>query len=690
MIQYDVSSGMCVLRLDCPPLNALNYPLLEDLCESLARANADEAVRGIVIIGDAKHFSAGADINLFEKLCGREDATGMSRVFQEAFGQVEDSLKPVVAALAGKVFGGALELAMACHFRVCTEEARFATPEVNLGINPGAGGTGRLPRLVGVGPALEMLLSGRMIDAARALELGLVDAISPGKRLLETALDMLRRGDAPRKTRTLEEKTGDVIINGTAFERAEQKLAAVRPDIIAPRNIIETVRIGLAESFAAGLLAEQESFAGCMETPATRNKIYLFFAMRQSGKPAHPSDTATRDISKVAVVGSGSMGTGIAHAMIIGGVATIVYDENPAAMEKAIVKIRRSIEKRVADGKLAESRGADMLSLLSTATGWQDLADADLVIEAVFEDVDIKQAVLRRIEAVCTPGTIIASNTSTISLDVLAEVLSAPRRLIGMHFFNPAQRMPLLEVIRRQQTSQQVVATVLRLAGHIRKTAVLVNNREGFLVNRLFIPYLKEAFWLLEEGAAAEDIDAAMVEFGFPMGPLVLIDMAGLDILAVTDAVLHRRFPYHQRLSDVATGLVEQGRLGQKTGGGVYDYQKGDYTPHHSPALDETVDRVRQDQGVTPRGIAKDEITHRLVMRMVAEAFRVLAEDIVQRESDIDVAMVLGTGFPDFRGGILRYARDMGLDRVLEQLRELEKQCGERFLPCGINLIGES
>lgn len=323
-----------------------------------------------------------------------------------------------------------------------------------------------------------------------------------------------------------------------------------------------------------------------------------------------------------------------------------------------------------------------MLGLLSTTADWRKIADAPLVIEAVFEDIPVKRAVIGEIEAACGDGAMIASNTSTISLDVLAEGMRHPERLIGMHFFNPAHRMPLVEIIRRDATLPSVVATALGFVKAIRKTPVLVRNREGFLVNRLFIPYLKEAFWLLEEGAEAPVIDSAMVEFGFPMGPLALIDMAGLDVLVLTDRVLSRAFPAHGPLSKVAVRLVERGHLGQKRGSGVYKYEKGDRTPRRSAEAAHVIAEVQQAEGRTPRPVGKGEITRRLVLRMVNEAFYVMEEGIAQRAADLDVAVVLGMGFPDFRGGVLTYARDLGLGNVLADLDKLAAECGARFAPC--------
>lgn len=682
MIQYDLSDGVCILRLDAPPLNTITLGLLDELRSAVGRANAETSARGIVITGNPGHFSAGADINLFKEIACADDAVRISRIFQEALQEIEDSAKPVVAAIAGKVMGSALELAMACHFRVGSKGTRFSMPEVNLGINPGAGGTQRLPRLVGVEPALRMLLTAEAIGVQQALDWGLVDAVCESDELVACAQDLLRSAPVPRKTSERTEKVQDAAINRAALEKSQEILGRVRPEIIAPRKIVEAVKTGLEDSFQAGLRMEQQVFAQCMDTPATQNKIYLFFATRETGKVPELADVQPARIAKTAVVGMGSMGTGIAHALAIAGVPVVVRDEDDSALRKGTDRIRNSLEKRVAQGKLSRQRAEDMLGLISTTTGWEEIAGADLVIEAVFEDVPLKRAVIGEIENVCSTDTIIASNTSTISLDALAEGMRRGERLIGMHFFNPAQRMPLVEIIRREATSPSVIAAALKFAKTLRKTPVLVENREGFLVNRIFIPYLKEAFWLLEDGADPPAVDAAMVRFGFAMGPLVLIDMAGLDILVHTDTVLSRAFPRHGPLSQIAVRLVEQGHLGQKTAAGVYKYEKGDYAPLYSPAAERIITKVRQEGGRPQGEIGPDEITRRLVLRMVNEAFYVMQERIAQREADLDAAMVLGTGFPDFRGGVLKYARDLGLGRVVRQLDELAQRCGERFSPC--------
>jgi len=681
-IHYDVCEGICRLRLDAPPLNTIALPLLDELRDAVARANRNADVGGIVITGSPDHFSAGADIELFRQITCPQNARDISRVFQEVFQAVEDSAKPVAAAVAGGMMGAAVELAMACHRRACTQNTTFSMPEVRLAISSGAGGTRRLPRLVGPEKALDMLLGAERIGAHQALDLGLVDAVCPAGELVATATGLLRDCPAPPRTSQRTDKIQDAAAGDAALQKARESLADARSEIIAPRQIIEAVEAGLKGPPAAAMLAEREAFARCMETPAAGNKIYLFFATRQTSKIPGLARLKPKPIAGAAVLGAGSMGGGIAQALISAGVPVIAYDRDAAAVEKSLQRIRHSLQRRADRGRLSPKQVQQSMALISAAGSWQELAGADLVIEAVFEDPKVKQSVLRQLETVCAAETLIATNTSTISLDLLAEGMQQGDRLVGMHFFNPAQRMPLVEIIRHRGATDDAVARAMSFARRIGKTPVLVNNREGFLVNRLFIPYLKEAFWLLEDGAAARQIDAAMEEFGFPMGPLATIDMAGLDILVFTDRVMSRAFPAAGSLSAIAERLVERGCTGQKAGSGVYTYQKGDYTPHHSELAESIIAEVQQQQGLVPRKVSPDEITRRLVLRMVGEAFCLMEEGIVPRRSDVDVAMVLGTGFPDFRGGVLKYAEDIGLERVQRELEDLSQHLGPRFAPC--------
>lgn len=676
-IASSMAGGVCVLRLNTPPVNTLSIELLDELRAAVRTANADVGIGAIVITGTPDHFSAGADVALFRDIKTNEDAVRISRAFQEAFQEIEDSVKPVTAAVAGKMMGGALELAMACHYRVCTGGTVFSMPEVNLGINPGAGGTQRLPRLIGVEAALKMLLTGQSINATEAQKLGLVDTVCEAAELLARAVGV----QAPACSVPLR-KTRDRSPANFLFAEAEKLVARSRPELVAASVILDCVRAGVEQSYDAGLQSERDGFARCMATLATRNKVRVFFATRDTGKVPDLANAPSRPVTRVAVIGMGSMGTGIAQAVLQAGLPVVVLDENAAAVQKGQQRIRESLEKRVAQGKLAPQRCAAMLKQLSAAVASSEISQADFVIEAVFEDVAVKRAVLGSIERAVGGDAIIASNTSTISFDVLAEGMRRPQRLVGLHFFNPAHAMPLVEVIRHATAAPETVATALRFAKTLRKTPVLVRNREGFIVNRIFLPYLNEAFLLLEDGAEPEAIDRAMVAFGFPMGPLTLIDMAGNDILVHCDVVLTKAFPHFGPTPAIVTELVARRMLGQKTGAGVYRYEKGNPNPQPNPAAQEIIAGARQRGGKSPRTINTNEITQRLVLRMAAEAFRVMEEGIVQREGDVDAAMVLGTGFPDWRGGVLKYARDIGLGTVLNELEILRKQLGERFAPC--------
>ncbi len=684
MIDYSQTGSVCVLRLVAPPINALDPLLLDALRAAVRRANAQPDVTGLVITGDAHQFSAGADVNLFKSVATREDAIRLSRVFQEAYQEVEDSAKPVVAAVAGRVPGGALELALACHYRVATEDAVFLMPEVKLGINPGAGGTQRLPRLVGVETALRMLLSAQPVSALEALRLGLVDAVVRASSLLETAASWIHPGVDPPRTLQRKDRLGDPASIEAALEGARAEVEQARPEIIAPRRVVEAVRAGWEHSSAEGLRREQEGFADCMATLATQNRLYVFFATREAAKLPGPAAGALPADARAAVVGMGVMGTGIAQALIQAGLPTVVRDESQPALDRGLERIRRSLQKRVDQGTWSAQRRDEALARLTTTTQWSELARADIVIEAVPEDMAVKHAVLSQIEAVCSAQTIVASNTSTLSLDGLASAMRYPERLVGLHFFNPAHRMPLVEVIRREATLPAVIGAAWGLAKRLGKTPVLVNNREGFLVNRLFVPYVKEAFWLLEEGLSPSEVDQAMVAFGFPMGPLALIDMAGLDVLALTDRVLGQAYPYHGPLPTLVHRLVEAGHLGQKTGAGVYKYAQGDYTPQEHPVTVQMLAEIRRRAGFDAAVMPADRIAGRLVLRMVAEAFRVLQEGVARSEADLDVAVVLGIGFPDFRGGIVKFARDQGLGRVGQELDRLRQAYGERFARCGL------
>jgi 3-hydroxyacyl-CoA dehydrogenase len=679
MIDYSTSGSAALLRLADPPLNVLTFAMLDALAKAVDRANDDENIKGIVLTGSDDHFSVGADVNIFKAISTDDEAIELSRRFQDMFDRIERSPKPVAAALSGSVMGGALELALAAHYRVCVPSARFSMPEVNLGILPGAGGTQRLPRIVGLDSALTMLLSAKPIDAKEALRIGLVDAVSERDGLLATAQKLVASAKKPVAGSQRTDKIQDASATAAALETAQKKAAMTRSEIIAPRRILEAVETGITRSYRDGLAAERTGFARCMATLAARNKLYLFFATRAVAKAPGLDTIKTAPVGSVAVIGMGSMGTGIAQTIAAAGKKVIVIDADPHVAQKGIARIADSLERKVKRGASTREKTDAILGRITVASRWEDIGAADCVIEAIFEDIALKQSLIERIGALCPSTTIVASNTSTIDLDRLAEKLPRAERLVGLHFFNPAHSMPLVEVIRRNATAPGVVAAAMQFVKELRKTPVLVNNSVGFLVNRIFIPYFIEAFQLLEEGAPPRAIDAAMEEFGFLMGPLTLIDMTGIDILFFTDRTMRAAYPYHLPLSRIASRLVDENMLGQKTGCGIYRYESDGRTPLPSDRTEAIISGVRN--GVAPRTFSNGEISERLVLRLVAEAFRVFDEKIVLRESDIDAALVLGAGFPDFRGGPIKYARDIGCDAVAAKLSRFAAAYGERYSP---------
>jgi 3-hydroxyacyl-CoA dehydrogenase len=692
IISYSVQGEVALLELCVPPANAISFALLDELVRALRQAIEDARVRGIVIHGGIERFSVGADLAIFRDIQSGDEAVHASRVFQKAFQAIEDSPKPVLAAVAGHVLGGGLEMAMSCHGRLAAEQCLFSMPEVNLGINPGAGGTQRLPRLIGLEAALDMLLGGRPIDAQTAMQQGLIDATCPREDLIRTAVQLLSDGASSlsramrdlsaRRTGRRRDGLADADANRAALARGDAQVAKVRAELVAPGKILEAVRVGVEESFEAGLLREQEAFRQCMDSLGTRNKIYLKCAKGRTARLPELQGVKVVRLGRVGVLGMGAMGTGIAQALLMAGLHVTACDHDDAALQDAAGRIADSLARRVERGEPPAARAQAAPSRLTMTPDRRSLAGAELIVVAVFEDLEVKRAAIARLEEVCLPETIIATTTSTINLDVLAAGMHYPDRLIGLHFFHPAQQMPLVEVIRRRATPPGIIATALALTKAIGKTPVVAANREGFIVNRLLVPYLTEAIWLLEEGAQPEAIDRAMVEFGFAMGPLQLIDMSGVDTLARIQSILSKAFSWHGDQSRIVWELVERGHLGQKTGAGVYQYVPGDSTPTSNPVAEQVIAGVRRRRSAPCPEPSGSEIVARLMLRIVAEAFRLLEERVVLRPADVDVAMVMGTGLADFRGGVLKYATDLGLENVLRALRHLAEQKGPRYSAC--------
>ena len=678
---------VALVVIDNPPVNALSGAVAEGIAACVAEAGRDGAVDAVVLICAGRTFIAGADIAAFD---GQVSATDS----QAVLGVIEDCPKPVVAALHGTAFGGGLEVALACHYRVALPDARVGLPEVKLGLLPGAGGTQRLPRLIGVEAALDMILSGRSVPAAEALRLGLVDRLLEGE-LHAGAVAFARemaaaRGLHPRlRDRAAEPRPAEF------WEQARRRAQAAARGHVAPGHIVDCVRAATEQPFDQGVRLEAERFLACVTSRESQALRHLFFAEREAAKiPDVPRDTPVREVRRVGVVGAGTMGGGIAMCFAGAGFEVVLVDVAAEAVEKGLSAIRANYQASVRKGRLEQGAVDAALARIRGATGHAALADADLVIEAVFENMALKQEIFRSLDAVCRPGAILATNTSTLDVDRIAAATGRPGDVLGLHFFSPANVMRLLEVVRGAATAKDVLATAMQLARRIGKVAVVSGVCEGFIGNRMVAGYGREAGYLLLEGAAPQQIDRALVEFGFPMGPVAMGDLAGIDIgvKAADEAAKAGRGSADPRDGRVARRLVAMGRLGQKTGAGMYRYRPGDRTPQPDPEVEAIIAEEAAALGIARRPVSDGEIVERCVYPLVNEAARILEEGIALRPGDVDTVWVNGYGFPAFRGGPLFHADTVGLPEVLGAIRRYHDTLGGdhwRPAPLLVRLVQE-
>jgi len=665
--RYAVHDGVAVLTLDNPPVNGLGFDTRRALVEGLDRALADPAVAAIVIAGAGKAFCGGADIREF----GSPKALAEPNLLS-VIAAVEASGKPVIAAIHGTCMGGGLELALGCHYRIAAADAQIALPEVKLGLVPGAGGTQRLPRVIGLEPALNMIVSGNPVPAAQL-------AAIPGQALFERIIDgdfvagvhafakevAARGGKLPRvRDRRVEHPNPDGFI---LFARTT--VGAMAKDYPAAQRCVDCVEAAVKQRFEAGMKFERDAFAALMMSPESRALRHAFFGERAASKIADvPEDTPVRPVRKVGIVGAGTMGGGIAMNFLNAGIPVAILETKAEALEKGVATIRKNYEGALKKGSMTPQKLEQRMALLKPTLDYADFADADLVIEAVFEDLGVKQQVFEKLDAVAKAGAILASNTSTLDVDRIAAFTKRPQDVIGLHFFSPANVMKLLEVVRGKATAKDVLATAMAVAKQIRKTAVVSGVCDGFIGNRMIEQYSRQALFLLEEGALPAQVDAAAEKFGFAMGPFRMSDLAGNDI---GWAIRKRRYVEQPGLtySKVADKLCELGRFGQKTGAGWYDYKPGDRKAHPSAVVDELVVAHSKTEGIARRKISDDEIVERLVYALVNEGARILEEGIASKASDIDMVYLTGYGFPPFRGGPMRYADEVGLFNVLRAMR---------------------
>ncbi|WP_290518620.1 3-hydroxyacyl-CoA dehydrogenase NAD-binding domain-containing protein [Alcanivorax sp.] len=662
-------SDIGVIRINYPPVNALGHGVREGLQQCLHDALADEQIRAVVVIGEGKTFPAGADIREFGK---PPQQPALPAVIDE----YEASDKLVVAAIHGTALGGGLEVALGCDYRVALDSARLGLPEVKLGLLPGAGGTQRLPRLVGAQKALEMVVGGNPVKAKEALSLGLVDEMVSGD-LLDGALAYTRQllaDNAPlRKLRDLAVPDAQDGL----FDQFEQSIARKQRGFKAPFSCIKAVKAAVELPFDKGVERERELFFELLVSPESAAQRHVFFAEREVAKvPGLDKNTPKREINQVAVIGAGTMGGGIAMNFANAGIPVRLLEVKEDALERGVAVIRKNYENTAKKGRITDEQVEQRMALIQPTLSYDDLSDVDLVIEAVFENMDVKEAVFSELDRVCKPGAILATNTSTLDVDRIASFTQRPEDVMGMHFFSPANVMKLLENVRGEKTSDEVIATVMDLSRRIGKVGVLVGVCHGFVGNRMLHRRQAEAVQLVNEGASPQQVDKVLFDLGFPMGPFAMSDLAGMDVGYRIREELRKEDPANGPARNWTDELVEAGRLGQKTQAGVFDYKDGDRTPVPSTAVDGIIEQYRSNNGITPREISDQEILERCMYVMVNEGAKILEEGIAARPLDVDVIWIYGYGFPVYRGGVLFWADQVGVKAIFEKVNEIYQQTG--------------
>ena len=665
---YAVQGPVAVFTLNNPPVNGLGLATRQALTDNLARALADDAVKAIVITGAGKAFSGGADIKEFGSPKALQEPNLLSLILA-----LEASTKPIVAAIHTVCMGGGTELALGCHYRIAAPGCKMALPEVKLGLLPGAGGTQRLPRALGVEPALNMIVSGEPVNSELLAQV-------PGQQLfhkMTASAETLLAEALAFATEVADVRPLPLVRNLPAkhpqgdayFQFARNMVGAMAKNYPAPLKCIDAVEAATQRKFDDGMRFERDTFINLMWTPESRALRHLFMAERATSKiPDVPADTAQRAIKSVAVIGAGTMGGGITMNFLNAGLPVKMLEMKQEALDRGIATIRKNYEAQVKKGKLKQDKYEQRMALLSTTLSYDDLKDADLVIEAVFEELGVKEAVFKELDRVMKPGAILASNTSTLDVNKIAHFTARPQDVLGMHFFSPANVMKLLEVVRGEKTAKDVLATVMALAKKIKKTAVVSGVCDGFIGNRMIEQYGRQAGFLLDEGCTPVQVDKAIEKFGFAMGPFRMGDLAGNDI---GWAIRKRRYVEkpHMKYSKTADLLCEKGRFGQKTGAGWYDYVPGKRDAIPNAEVVKMVEDHRASLGITPRKISDEEIVQRLVFSLVNEAAHILEEGIASKASDIDMVYLMGYGFPIYRGGPMNYANEVGLFNVVQAMK---------------------
>ena len=665
-VSYQLKDGVAVLISNNPPVNAMSYHVRQGLVDGLEMAENDENARAVVLHCEGRTFFPGMGITEFANP-NVPEAPGITEVIKKLPG----ASKPVIAAIHGTALGGGLETALGCHYRVAAPSAKLGLPEVKLGIIPGAGGTVRLPRVMGVKKALEMMTSGNPISAGQALAGSLVHEIVDGD-LLSGAIAFARKVVSENrplvKIRDSDEKLESAREDAAIFDEFRKSIARKTRGFKAPEVIIQSVEAAVRLPFDDALQNERKLFVECQTSPQAKAQQHFFFAERQAKKiPDVPKDTPTREIKKVGVIGAGTMGGGISMNFLNRGIPVTIIEATQEALDRGLGIIEKNYANSAKKGRITADDVKKRMSLLTGSLDYEALADVDLVIEAVFEDMDLKKTVFKAIDDICKPGCVLASNTSYLNINEIAAVTSRSEDVIGLHFFSPANVMRLLEVVRGDQTSKEVLATCMKLGTDIGKVAVVVGVCRGFVGNRILSARMRQSDDILLKNAMPKEIDQVVFDFGFPMGPFVMWDLAGLDIGWLGDKTPDKD-------TNIRHQLCTRGRLGQKTGGGFYDYQDGSRTPVPNAEIEQLVQEVSSNAGITRKETSEDDMLKRMIYAMVNEAAKILDEGIALRASAIDVIWVYGYGWPTYRGGLTYYADQIGLNNIVEDLEHLSKE----------------
>ena len=669
-VLYEVRDDVAVLTVDNPPVNPLSDGVRTGLYESLVKAEENSDVKGVVLTGNGRAFIAGADISEFGG-----NVQGIS--LNEVFSKLENCQKPVVAAINGIALGGGLETALCCNYRIADNKAFVGLPEVNLGLLPGGGGTQRLPRLAGPAEALKMMLTGAHVPAKKALDLGIVDKVSDDVVTESIAFikEMASNSEQHPKVRDKNEKMFEARGNDKVLIEANAMAAKGRKGQFAPGQIIKCVEAAInLDDFDEGLKKEGEYFLECLLHPQREAMIHIFFGERAASKISDvPKETKIMDIKKAGIIGSGTMGGGIAMCFANAGIPVRIIDQDEDNLKRGVSVIEKNYEFMLNRGRLTAEQKDSVFGLVSSSLDYKDVADCDIVIEAVYENLELKHKIFKSLDEHVKPGAILASNTSGLDVDSIAAVTNRPELVVGTHFFSPANIMRLLEVVRGAQTSDETLASVMAIGKKLKKAAVVSLNAPGFIGNRMLFGYTAQANMLLLEGALPHQIDQALESFGLNMGPFRMMDLVGLDLGWRARKLGGKESPLHAKIGDE---LCEQNRFGQKSNAGYYNYSEGSRAPNPAPENEKTYEKISSENGFTRRDISDEEIVDRCILALINEGADILSEGVAQRAADIDVVYINGYGFPIWRGGPMHHANAMGIDKVVEKLNKYREITG--------------